>query len=58
MGAIETLICWENLETSRYLLKNHTTGGELNDRFLCVYIDDFCYFRGENIAFESGCRKR
>jgi peptide chain release factor subunit 1 len=27
MGAIETLICWENLEISRYTLKNHATGG-------------------------------
>jgi len=26
MGAIETLICWENLEISRYTLNNHATG--------------------------------
>jgi len=28
MGSIETLIVWENLEISRYLLKNPTTGVE------------------------------
>ena len=26
MGAVETLICWENLDIQRYSLKNHTTG--------------------------------
>jgi len=28
MGAVETLICWENLDIQRYVLKNHTTGEE------------------------------
>ncbi|GMT08898.1 hypothetical protein PFISCL1PPCAC_195 [Pristionchus fissidentatus] len=28
MGAIETLICWENLDIMRYKLKNGTTGEE------------------------------
>ncbi|GAV84010.1 eRF1_1 domain-containing protein/eRF1_2 domain-containing protein/eRF1_3 domain-containing protein [Cephalotus follicularis] len=28
MGAVETLIVWENLDINRYLLKNSTTGGE------------------------------
>merc|ERR1711962_395132 len=28
MGAVETLICWENLDIQRYSLKNHTTGEE------------------------------
>lgn len=28
MGAIETLICYENLETMRYTLKNAQTGDE------------------------------
>jgi peptide chain release factor subunit 1 len=27
MGAAETLVCWENLEMMRYMLKNSTTGG-------------------------------
>ncbi len=27
MGAVETLICWENLDYTRYVLKNHATGG-------------------------------
>eukprot|EP00093_Oithona_nana_P002956 02956.XXX_55831_53881_1 [CDS] Oithona nana genome sequencing. len=26
MGAVETLICWENLDIQRYSLKNHTSG--------------------------------
>lgn len=28
MGAIETLICWENLDIMRYKLKNGATGEE------------------------------
>ena len=28
LGAVETLICWENLDIQRYVLKNHTTGSE------------------------------
>ncbi|VEN53256.1 unnamed protein product [Callosobruchus maculatus] len=28
LGAVETLICWENLDIQRYVLKNHTTGTE------------------------------
>jgi len=28
MGAVETLICWENLDIQRFVLKNHTTGEE------------------------------
>jgi len=26
MGAVETLICWENLDIQRYVLRNHATG--------------------------------
>jgi len=26
MGAVETLICWENLDVQRYTLKNSSTG--------------------------------
>jgi len=26
MGAVETLICWENLDIQRHSLKNHTSG--------------------------------
>ena len=29
MGAIETLIVWENLDITRYVLKNHTIGEEV-----------------------------
>ncbi|XP_025833557.1 eukaryotic peptide chain release factor subunit 1-like [Agrilus planipennis] len=28
LGAVETLICWENLDIQRYVLKNHTVGTE------------------------------
>ena len=28
MGAVETLICWENLDIQRYVLRNHGTGEE------------------------------
>lgn len=29
MGAVEILICWENLEWTRYVLKKAGTGGKL-----------------------------
>lgn len=28
LGSVETLICWENLDIQRYVLKNHTIGNE------------------------------
>lgn len=28
LGAVEILICWENLDIQRYVLKNHSTGEE------------------------------
>jgi peptide chain release factor subunit 1 len=28
LGSVETLICWENLDIQRYVLKNHGTGEE------------------------------
>lgn len=28
LGSVETLICWENLDIQRYVLKNHTIGSE------------------------------
>jgi len=28
LGAVETLICWENLDIQRYVLKNHAMGEE------------------------------
>lgn len=28
LGSVETLICWENLDIQRYVLKNHTSGSE------------------------------
>lgn len=28
LGSVETLICWENLDIQRYVLKNHTNGEE------------------------------
>ena len=28
MGAVDTLIVWENLDITRYVLRNHTTEGE------------------------------
>lgn len=53
LGAVETLICWENLDIQRYVLKNHTTGTEtvlhltpeqekdkshFTDKEVCIYI--------------------
>jgi hypothetical protein len=29
MGAVDTLIVWENLDITRYVLKNHSTDGML-----------------------------
>jgi len=28
LGSVETLVCWENLDIQRYVLKNHTTTAE------------------------------
>lgn len=28
LGSVETLICWENLDIQRYVLKNHTSAEE------------------------------
>lgn len=28
LGSVETLICWENLDIQRYVLKNHTNAEE------------------------------
>lgn len=28
LGSVETLICWENLDIQRYVLKNHSTSEE------------------------------
>ena len=29
LGAVETLICWENLDIQRHILKNHTNNSEI-----------------------------
>ena len=31
MGAVDILIVWENLDITRYVLKNHQTDGESSD---------------------------
>lgn len=30
MGAVETLIVWENLEYTRFVLKNHASDGKIH----------------------------
>lgn len=36
MGAVDILIVWENLDITRYILKNHSTDGKLS--FLnCIF---------------------
>ena len=37
MGAVETLIVWENLETQRIVLKNHNSDGTVNYHFYFIY---------------------
>jgi peptide chain release factor subunit 1 len=37
MGAVDTLIVWENLDITRYVLKNHSTDGML----LIIYWEYF-----------------
>jgi peptide chain release factor subunit 1 len=37
MGAVETLICWENLDITRFQLKNPQTGGRTFDTFDSVF---------------------
>jgi len=38
MGAVETLIVWENLDTMRYVLKNHSTDGEWGWRRIVIVL--------------------
>ena len=35
-GAVETLIVWENLDVTRYVLKNHSSDSE----FISTYLDE------------------
>uniref|UniRef100_H2YID9 Eukaryotic peptide chain release factor subunit 1 n=1 Tax=Ciona savignyi TaxID=51511 RepID=H2YID9_CIOSA len=39
MGAVETLIVWENLDTMRYVLKNHSTDGEPSIFYWYHYVE-------------------
>lgn len=34
MGAVDILIVWENLDVTRYVLKNHATDGKWKPSFL------------------------
>lgn len=36
MGAVETLICWENLDVTRYVLANHAAGEEKVRKYLSI----------------------
>ena len=58
MGAVETLICWENLDIQRYSLKNHTSGNF--NIFLILsrkFIFFFFYRWTENPSFNHWTRK-
>lgn len=46
MGAVDTLIVWENLEIHRIVLKNHQTDGKVGK----VVLLNFCQFSGLGLA--------
>lgn len=41
MGAVEILVVWENLEVTRYVLKDHSTDSMLMHLFIFWYLVSF-----------------
>lgn len=51
LGAVETLICWENLDIQRYVLKNHTTGTETVLHLTPEQEKDKTHFTDKDVSF-------
>lgn len=52
MGAVETLICWENLDIQRFVLKNHTTGEEKILHLTTEQEKDMTHFQDKETGVE------
>lgn len=62
MGAVETLICWENLDVQRYTLKNNATG---ESKILHLSTDQVWNWNGgrfyktyHGVIVQDFCRKK
>ena len=57
MGAVETLICWENLDVQRITLKNHSSGEEKILHLTSEQEKDKTHFTDAgNVYFKIICR--
>jgi len=52
MGAVETLICWENLDIQRYSLKNHSSGEETILHLTSNQEKDMTHFQDKETGVE------
>jgi len=52
MGAVETLICWENLDIQRYVLKNHSSGEETILHLTSDQEKDMTHFQDKETGVE------
>jgi len=52
MGAVETLICWENLDIQRHALKNHATGEQKILHLTAEQEKDKTYFTDKETGVE------
>jgi len=52
MGAVETLICWENLDIQRYVLKNHSSGDETILHLTSDQEKDMTHFQDKETGVE------
>lgn len=53
LGSVETLICWENLDIQRYVLKNHTNGEEKVLHLTPEQEKDKTHFTDKEVSFKS-----
>ena len=52
LGSVETLICWENLDIQRYVLKNHTSAEEKVLHLTPEQEKDKTHFTDKEVKFE------
>ena len=51
LGSVETLICWENLDIQRYVLKNHQSGEERVLHLTPEQEKDKTHFTDESVSY-------
>ena len=57
LGAVETLIVWENMDITRYTLRNAAAGIHLLVQLFVVGFAHRCNHRGDNSLQQQGARK-